>query len=244
MRDKKSQFGRGFTLVEMLVVIAIVVLVLGMALPSITGIFTAGADSQAYNLIASQLSAARALAIQEGTYAGVHVQMGNEATDSDLKDTCWAAVMQYDTSLSPAAFRLADGFTPRQIPGRYAFGEVSGAFITASAFDNLSDTNLDNFTSFTVVFSPNGAVVKQVNNANIQFDIASIDSLFLNSLWVNHGNLVEAGATALTLFSYKEFREFDSITSDTARETARQDYLDTNADLIPLNVYTGQLFER
>ncbi len=75
---------RGFTLIEMLVVLAIIALLLGASLPSIRVLFTSGADADAYNLLTAQLRAARGLAIQQQTHAAVHIRLYDDTmTDAD-----------------------------------------------------------------------------------------------------------------------------------------------------------------
>ncbi|MCD4700144.1 MAG: prepilin-type N-terminal cleavage/methylation domain-containing protein, partial [Phycisphaerae bacterium] len=78
-----------FTLVELLVVIAVIALAMSITLPGVIGLFTAGSDLQARNVISGTLGAARSVAIENQSYALVHVQL-----DSDGK--CWAVVMEYD----------------------------------------------------------------------------------------------------------------------------------------------------
>lgn len=65
---------RGFTLAELLVVITIISLLGTMIIPSIIGMFKAGAESQAYAMFAAQLSSARELAKRNSCYVCVHVQ--------------------------------------------------------------------------------------------------------------------------------------------------------------------------
>ena len=72
--DRPTGRARGFTLVEMLVVLAIIALIMGASLPSIRVLFTSGADAQAYNLLSAQLRAARGLAVQQQTHAAVHIR--------------------------------------------------------------------------------------------------------------------------------------------------------------------------
>ncbi len=234
-----------FTLVELIVTISIIALLAATALPTISGLFNAGADKQAYNIIAAQITAARALAIVEGTYAGVHVQIADR---DELENICYAAVVIYDDSTSVNAFVLADGFTPQRIPGNIAFGELRSPFVDGEAYQNLNDGDLADFTTFTIVFSPAGQVVKYIDGApdgNVYF--ASFyggieDALFApdsnnlsnTDLWVVPS--AEAGATAITLFDYKTLKVLSA--------DGRADYLDENGQFLVLNLYTGQFFYR
>jgi len=232
-----------FSLVEMVITISLIVLVAAVALPSILGIFGAGADSQAYNLIAAQLRAARAHAIGTGRYAGVHVQMADPSAKPDLAGAFYSAVVSYDPSLG--AFVLADGFTPRRMPGGIAFGELSGKFVNTGGYVNLGDPNdLADFTAFTVVFSPSGSVVTMVEGERILCNSDPNDPLFgLNAstrVWdagvANNGGPGEPGVTAMTLFDYTAFTAGD--------EADRIAFLNEHGRFLPVNVHTGLLFPR
>ena len=250
MAKSVSKTRRAFTLLELLVVIAIIVLVIGSVLPSVLKIFSSGADAQAYNMLAAQLMAARGLAITEGTYAGVHVQMDNRA---GAVGDCYLAVVIYKDvddreNIADMKFVLAEGFTPRRAPGGFAFGELRGPnlyglteFVNASSqYDNLTTgNNVDDFLTFTIVFSPSGGIVKGVLVQPIAFDDGAKYGSTFNPgagkafLW----NLPpdEPGASAVTMFSYNEFRDAGAD---------RPGYLRLKGRFIPINVYTGQLFDR
>jgi len=227
IRNQKSSIG--FTLIEMVAAVALVILIAGVALPSIVSLFKAGSDAQAYNLLAGQLTAARALAIAEGTYAGVHVQLADPTVNTKLAGTCWSAVVIYrDDEDVDKKFVLAEGFIPQRMPGNMAFGEPTN-----------NPTDLDDFTSLTVVFSPSGAVVTQVAGANIDFNDTDplFDATDPRRLWDIGIANDEQGISALTMFDYVQLR----ARSGSAQWEA---YLNEAGQLIPINVYTGQLFPR
>ena len=239
---------RAFTLIELLVVIAIIGLIAAITLPSVTKLFSTGADVQAYNIMSALLSGARAYAIQNATYAGVHVQLvTNTALPLDMQGDCYVCVVAYDQNTH--LFVPAEGFTPRKIPGEMAFGEISDKFVDpnpAGDYNQVAFTavGINDFMTFTVVFSPSGAVTRNVPGNNIVFD--SNQPLFNPAtdpnqrLWdpniANHGTTGEAGATALTMFNAGELIYLP--------EPNRADYMNKNGQFLPINVYTGQMFPR
>ena len=232
-----SQFitrNSAFTLVEMLVVITLIVLVLAISLPSIVTAFTAGADTQAYNLMAAMLNSARATAMVEGSYAAVHCQL-SDRDEHDQKT--FLAVLRYDETNDDFEFDPADTIAP--LPGKIAFGEISSTFLDSGGdFQSLTDANIEDFTSFSVAFDSDGQVVKYPNgnsNGVVINDSNLFGSTLSNGqLWNDPGG--EPGVTAMTIFDY-------SIV-EVMNQNDRQDYLDENGQFLPLNLYTGKFFYR
>ncbi len=240
-----------------MVVLAIIGLIMLAVIPSINQLFSAGADAQAFNMLTAQLTAARARAIKSGNYTAVHVQLADNTAPNfaKLDGKCFLAIMEWNPNLpTGAAFVLADGFTPRAVPGGFAFGEIRDTFVDSGGFKNLpaldwSDAaTVKNFTTFTVVFSPSGAAVQNIGADKAVFD--DTHALFSSPplpapqthMWdVDHANdnhsgayNGEAAATAVTMFNHGDFTD----------AADRAVYLKDNAQFIPINVYTGQLFAR
>ncbi len=244
-----SRTGRGYTLIELLVVITIIVLLAGVALPGIVGLFSAGAESTAYNMLAAQITAARACAIQNGTFAALHIQMSIK-NDPKINPGCYVAVMLYDRVTG--TFGLAPGYTPRRMPGSIAFGEISVGtgtdfFVDENdppAYQNLTDADLDDFREMTIVFTPTGSIVNSIGGGGIAFD--PNDPLFVGTLtapalWddpatINPLPAAEPGVSAVVMF--------DNTVLEKAAEADRYDLLERIGRLAPINVYTGQLFDR
>jgi prepilin-type N-terminal cleavage/methylation domain-containing protein len=237
----------GFTLMEMMIVIGLVGLVAALALPSIVALFNAGADAQAYNLMASQLAAARALAIEKGTYAGVHVQLadalqGSEFLRLKLENVCYTALVLYNRQ----AERFRVHTTPVRVPGSIAFGTISEETVSGGNYsDGVNPSGKHNdFTTFTVIFSPTGSAVRLVDGQAIQFDNqdlafrleddpqAALDIAGSSRLW--QYPKVEPGVTAMTLFDVTEYVGAEDAVA----------YLNENGQFLPVNVHTGQLFPR
>jgi prepilin-type N-terminal cleavage/methylation domain-containing protein len=230
-----------FTLVELMVVVVVILLAVGIALPTIVQLVTSGAQEQAYNTLAAQLASARALAIREATYAGVHVQRAAEdrVDDGELPaNTMYASVVRLGDN---GLFDVPDGFDPAVLPGRTAVGEISDTFIDGSNYDAgaLGNAAIDDFTTVTFVFAPDGSLVTTVRGQPVLFDDTE-DGFFRGDerLWdAGLANDDEVGVLAVCLFDYTRF-----VTLPDA--AARRDMLNEAGRFLPVNVNTGQLFPR
>jgi len=223
-----------FTLVEIVITIGVLVLVATIAMPSVVAIINAGSDNQAYNLLSAQLKGARALAIESQNYTALHVQMADPATG--YEDVCFATIMVLNAAGDK--FIPADGFGPRRMPGNIAFGDLHDVLTgpAENPYGNIS--NLDDFTTFTVVFNPAGQAVKQVKGGDVVLD--TTHAIFTGGsgvkLWDAADAPDELAATALTLFDYREIKP---------RSPAdRATYLNANGQILAVNVFTGQLLPR
>jgi len=225
--------------VELLVVLGVIALVAALVLPTAAGILTGGGDWQAYNMLSAQLVSARALAIKENTYAGVHLQVADAAANADLADQCFAAVVLYDPATQ--RFNLAPGFRARRVPGGMAFGRLTSDYVNASGdYIDGAFGNLEAFTTLTIVFSPAGQAVRSVGGANVIFVNTG---LFAGSgterLWnrtLAGGDVGLAPVTAVTMFSYKLMKAVAA--------GERDNQLNRSGQFLPVNVHTGQLFPR
>lgn len=234
-----------FTLVELMVVMVVMVIVAGIALPTIATLVTSGAQEQAYNLLAAQLASARALAMLEATYAGVHVQpAAQQLVDAgDLpEDTMYVAVVIYDRD--EGHFDVADGYDPKPLPGKTAFGEISDTFVADDGFDYRGgafddDDEIDNFTTFTIVFAPDGSVVLNVEGNDVRFN-RSENGFFRGAQRLWDGALADddgVGIRAMCLFDYTQFIILPN-------SGARCDHLNEAGRFLPVNIHTGQVFPR
>jgi len=268
-RGNLPRAAAGFTLLEVVVTISVIVLVASMALPTITHMMTAGADAQAHNILAAQLVSARAAAITKNNYFGVHAQMGADNIAERMsfnRGKCFVSVVELGKGIvgytGPSAydpkfvtydknqFGLADGYRPRRLPGNMAAGEISNDFMTGGDYQNLSNSSLADFTCFTIIFSPDGAICRSVNGMPVRFGLyertigAGINifkrqhAYDMGYLWDYQAldNGIESPVAAFTLFDYSEVL----LRSASERVT----YLNEYGLLMAINVHTGQLLER
>jgi hypothetical protein len=225
----------GFTLIELAVALTIILMMVVMVVPTMSKMMSSRASMEAFNLVAAQLSAARAEAITSNTYAGIHVQL-DEATEMADK-VAYSMIIAYDEDDS--VFRRHNLFVPQELPGRTALGRLIVSFITGSPakYRNLhTDLLFEKFCAFSVIFSPEGTVVTKVGGSYIKFD--SSDPMFNGTTQLWDFGLANGrdGVTAFTMFDYLEVMKREG--------TDRATYLDENGQFMPVNMHTGQLFDR
>jgi len=252
---------RGFTLVEMLIVVALISLLAMIAVPSFIGMFSAGAESQAYNAVSALLNSARAHALKTNNYVAVHFQPADPA-GAAKSDNGYAAILEYDPKSKTFKTPLlkydqnsdtyvivpTTSFVPAALPAGVGVGQLSDDYIGGDTYKSGmfdDDTAMRKFMTFTVVFSPQGTVVLKVNGENVKFD-TGVGSYFYgdgtSKLWEPDSGTLgydiqnNAGVRAITIFSRTKTEPLDG--------TGRQSYLNTSAPFLPVNSYTGQLFPR
>ena len=254
---------RGFTLIELMVVISIVVLISIGVVPMARKLLQAQTGAQAASLFSAQLSAARAEAIMSGQQTALHSQLSNR--NDDTKDQCFLAVLSYQAINSTSSQRglaMTPGHVPLPVPGNQAYGRIdSSSYISGASFANISTgSNLRNFTTLTVLFDRQGQVTplmylnstsgftnpKVINvNSKGLFTSQSItpSGMFLWKVSSSgNPNMYpqplygrRPGVSGACVFDYKKL--------DLLPVSERGDYLDSTARILPINTYTGSLFD-
>lgn len=222
----------GFTLVELIIVIGMMVMLAGIALPSVAQLFRGGAFPRARNVLSTQLAMARAIAVRHRGYAGVHVQPADAVGDDELRNTVWSAIV-VDLD-GDGEFTQRDGDEAARLPGHVGFGALGTPdVLDGDSYDaaGLSDAGLEDFAGFTIVFSPTGRLVTQVEGHDITFDAAAPAFSGDSRIWTRPAG--EGGAQALTVFDYAQLR----VLSPADRAEA----LNEAGMYIGLNPYNGQL---
>ncbi|HPS52294.1 MAG TPA: prepilin-type N-terminal cleavage/methylation domain-containing protein [Phycisphaerae bacterium] len=244
MKTFKVQFSgnphgkAAFTLIELLVTISIIALVLGIAGPTAMRMFTSSSDTQAYNMFSTQLSLARAQAIESANYVGLHCQIADDdktyVKNYKLADKCITAIVAYDSGV----FDLKTGEQPQEVPGNIAFGQIDTTYVSSGDYNTTVGSDMDNFTTFTILFNCDGEITQKADNGNISFKSSS--ALFdsgTTSTGIWSLPTAEQGVTCVTMFDYITFK-------NKSTDTLKKNYLNEAGQFIAANVYTGRLFDR
>ena len=227
---------RAFTFIELMVVIALIVIVSTIALPSFLKLFSSGADAQAYNMMSAQLSVARADAVVEGKYYLMHTGIGNVNASANLpKYTAYMAILVgKEDANGNIEFELAPGRRPRNIPGNYAFGGISSDTMSGDNF-TVGSGDLAAFTRFSILFGPNGEVLKSPASSATAGSIVMNDSNLFGAptssnvrIWPSAPS--EPGLSAMALFHYPSAKTNSS-------------HINEEAEFMAINTYTGKFFE-
>jgi len=216
-----------FTLAELLVVTGVIVLAMGIVVPSLHGLFNARTDREAEGVFAAMLTLARGTAIEKQTYALLHGGTGDDGA-------YWVGVFSQDPA--SGKFVPAAGTTPKQIAGHMGFGEVSTRYVSGSSYLGSIDDDWENFGALNVIFASDGSLTTTVDGLPPQFD--PTHAVFTGAsrvkVWdVGTATLNETGVRAVTVYEHKLLK----------LRTARQAYLQASGRFIVINPYTGQLIE-
>ena len=232
----------GFTLVELLVVMGVIVMLLVLALPNIRVLLTSSSLDQAQAVMGGCLGATRAIALERQAYALLHVQprLVERLPDNTLvTEEFWLVTMVLDSQTGE--FNTVEGYRPTRLPRDVGAGEVNSDFVTAGQYDGTlldEDREWDDFTAFNVIYGPDGTLVTEVNGDPPSMDFASpVFGGDLNpQLWDHDVALInETGTRAMTFFNYKELK----IISGPARAAV----LNESGQFIVINPYTGRLVD-
>lgn len=191
-RPRRRRMFRAFTLIELAVVMAIILIVATLALPALGTLLTGPSIASTKNVVQGIFAAAQARAAVSQNYVGVRFQQASDGrsyavmlrparagepgfdngcpdytdTDGDQLGDCNFLTFVADEDMEPNT--LPEGM------------ELAGLNVSsAAAPDNELSTNIEDATTFTVVFSSEGRIIrKQVHVSQRQDNGAIKDSVF------------------------------------------------------------------
>lgn len=251
---------KGFTLIETMVVIGIVALLAVFGIPVVrTMVNSFHADGNTRMMINSALSAARAIAVREQTYAGIRFQKAYLANDPALLNAPqYMIFIIHDvtaTRLAPG-FRAVEGMEPIKLPESVgvsdlkvrngAVGNSSDAPITNLLIDDAD--GLRNATTFSIVFSPSGKLIVhdvRVRNKNGETNNTSYDDIFNTQTNVennNRGMFYQDDETSLGLGQEQSRNSFIIYDTNILKKVNNRwtDYLE-DLPQCHINPYTGSI---
>lgn len=228
----------GFTLIELMVVISIIALTAALVLPTVGRIFAATSDEQARTMLSAVLGRARAAAIENAECEIVHIQIGKQGSS-------WACAMSGLDRGSGMKFGSEGIVMPYRIPGHVAFGGIAARFLLADGYHykpNLTDTELEDFTNFTIGFSPAGQVITSVDGAPFALDaMTPVFGMAEQAIWETCP-APEFGVRAAAYFPYPHLRGLPAVATK-PNEVTRTMYLHENAQFLALNPLTGRVMQ-
>ena len=240
MKAKAQQFG--FTLVEMLVVVAIIAVMVGVAALNAGDILRSQRSTSARNLIRSSLAQAQAYAQTNRKYAGLRFQFDRNGWDRGRQYMVLIEKVGVDHVFNPIP-----NSKPLALPKTIGVIPVEQASDTGLDDEYSNSDGMEGAATFSIIFSPSGQLVVKdvylcqrfigdpvVGNAT---DVNSGISLLYSDWWDDGVDWCVAEPSALGLI----------VCETTRLREARPDwrYADyvVNLEPILINVYTGTFIE-
>ncbi|MBW8002219.1 MAG: prepilin-type N-terminal cleavage/methylation domain-containing protein [Planctomycetes bacterium] len=232
MKSKERQ--SGITLMEMMIVIAIVVLLTTLAIPSIRTLFNSMAtEGGVRSMVSAALSSARAISAKERRYAGVRFQ-----EDKNGHQYAIFIIYDYDKTKLENGFRAVANVKPIKLPDTIGIMDINAI---NSNDDIDAPYKLSDATTFSIIFSPSGKMVIHdvwIRNRDGETDETSTDDIF---------NTADNNVDAMFYqdddkeSSRRSFVFYDKVAFDKIDPDSRwEDYL-WKLKLININPYTGRI---
>lgn len=236
----------GFTLIELLVVVGIIMIVLGIAIPSIANLFRSGAEVQARNLIDAQISAARMLAVRNRGPVALHFQQGYEI---DGRRDYYMAILEGNNDNWPGIweFTLVPGTTPARLPGGLIAGRVDDSVTDSSGnysgVQYTSSSARNWFTNFSIAFDASGRLTTMKVRV-IPSTVVGYDPPEDTDIW-RWGDVINSSSEDnwRGQYSIRALCLFDPDDLDGLNDSEADDYLNDNARFLPVAPYTGGLIQ-
>ncbi|MCG3180257.1 MAG: hypothetical protein BIFFINMI_02615 [Phycisphaerae bacterium] len=168
-----------FTLVELMVVAAIIAVLLTLTIPAVTGIVRSSHESQAVNLVRASLTGARFYAMEKGVVAGLRFQQDGSIVPVYARNSNETLSLQNYTAVPLYDMKSVEGEGTTQLPGAWRVtvadvgncsnistsGGLIQTWIGPGTGNHLADPRWYNdgvdawFVYPTVLFAPSGKVI-------------------------------------------------------------------------------------
>lgn len=163
----------GFTLVELLVAVAIIVMLVAIAIPASRSLKSSYESTGTESIISAALANARSIAAKERRYAGVRFQKAWQA-DNDGPQYMIFIVHDVNATNLESGFRAVQGLKPIKLPDNIGVMDLRLRKDPADATNGLTvpidatnggnteintDDQIRDTTTFSIIFSPAGKLI-------------------------------------------------------------------------------------
>jgi len=259
---------RGFTLVELMVVIFIIAALAVIAAPAVTAMLRGNAQSHAVNLIRAQLATARSVAISQHRQAGViffeestyYMPHGSVNTDRTAMQLIVESADQSAVTSDNAIGNTVFVYHSRD--REYLPAGIQIATLNDDPNKMVTTSKVGGSTSRIILFDANGQLV--LRNRIVRPDLGSSPAANVdpypwaygdwlkekdktNGAWGapnENSDYVGVSAPALLIYNDKEFSNYcksSAYLSAEKKDVAASDWVQRHADVLVVNAYTGNL---
>ncbi len=249
----KKQQQSGFTLIEILVVVAIIAVLVTLSLPNTMGIIRSHRAAATKNLIRNALAQAQAHAAVTQKYAGVRFQFTKDQWQNNRQ---YLVLIENETTGSDfVAIRNAKAAA---LP--VGMGVISQtASLSGAIPDNLTQFSVMGETTFSIIFSPTGQLVTKdvylqpkeerdeygilidsIVNTDVNVD-DGIGLLYCDDWMGGNWRHTESSALGLYIFDADKLMSIDGLNMSPDDKAGERAIYIQSLEPILINIYTGTI---
>lgn len=150
----------GFTLIEMIIVVAVVAILVGLGIPTVSSLFDSFESQGGKALMNVALSSARAIAAKEQHYAGISFQGTNPQYMTFI-------IHDFNNTMGfyPYGFWLIENLQSIKLPKNIGVMDFN---LLKNLTHEPSEKDILVLTTFSIIFSPSGKLIIREVQVNIQ----------------------------------------------------------------------------
>ncbi len=232
---------RGFTLIELMVVMFIVVLMLGVCIPSVKAIMRGNSQAQAVNLIRANLATARSIAISQHRQAGVvfFEEMAANAPFANRGQTVVQLMIEApDQTGAAAGFTVFNYYTKER---QYLPPGIQVGTLNDVATKQILTGDNSGGASRVILFDANGQMIlrngiarpNNTGSADGGYPKAYVDwNITTKATAASYG----VSSPGVIVFSMTDYKSAGMVA---AADTAKASWVQQHSDVLIVNAYTG-----